>query len=140
MPWRTPKTDWDRFDFFNIDPDYIRITDNIREIAAVARPYFGTIYLEPMQQYPQIELDYPFEYVLNVVENNLTTLGERILNLITYPAHVTQYTNQEAWDYIDLNRIESFSLTLYENAVSTAGGGWGLPYMLGGDLIASFIS
>lgn len=118
MPWITPKTNWRKDDWFQI-ADWERINGNIAYIAEYARPIYGTIYLADMLLNPVVKdgpdtRDYPFVWWCNAVEDNLTLLGKTIVNLNTFPGHVTQKENEPFWDYIDLNRIESFTLRLYE--------------------------
>lgn len=129
--WTTPKTDWSNKTYFNVTPDWIRITGNIEYIQQAARPKYLDIQLEPMETLSVLDL--PYANRLNSVENNLETLGRRIVNLNTFPKKEVQYANSPIWDYADLNRIEGFSLLLKDLVDKTGINVPTLAFTLGGE-------
>lgn len=129
--WRFPKTNWENSDFFNVAPDWVRITDNIRYIQSLARPYYLEIDLEEMDSLT--ESDFFYARRLNSVENNVEILGNSILNLNTYPQKEVQQKNAPFWDYADLNRIEKFILQLKTIVEKTAPNQMTLAFTLGAE-------
>lgn len=112
--WRTPKIDWEikpkvnglyNGDWFNVDPDYIRITDNLRYLRIVGQNVYG-VTLPSVTMIEQTLDYYPNADVLNAIESNLLS----IIQGSYYPA---AYTGKKTWldngptpTVDDLNRIE----------------------------------
>lgn len=133
MPWIEPKTDWIRFDYFNVEPDWGRITGNIEFIQLVAWPYYGFIELDEMPN--PTTADLPYADVLNTVESNLqkildaTGLGEIILL-----RPITQEARTPIWDYADLNRIETITFRLLDKMGKISGAQPRLAFRMGGSI------
>lgn len=108
--WITPKTTWTAQDWFNIE-DYRRITGNIRFLHAYAQtlwPAFelgGTVAVE-LGQIPTPNLH-------NRVEDDIQRLADNTFRLADFEDGKLFIINRPAWDWKDLNRIESNLLKLY---------------------------
>lgn len=129
MAWQTPKTNWAKTDYFNIE-DYNRIIGNIRylhEVSAEVNPDFDITELDEKVSYA----DYIYADEFNAIESNLTTISKG-----TYPYSVaemkTYYPNQPTPDYAELNRIESLMLERYEYLMGQVQGRRVLSFVLGG--------
>ena len=129
MAWQTPKTNWAKTDYFNIE-DYNRIIGNIQylhEVSAEVNPDFDITELDEKVSYA----DYIYADEFNAIESNLTTISKG-----TYPYSVaemkTYYPNQPTPDYAELNRIESLMLERYEYLMGQVQGRRVLSFVLGG--------
>ena len=109
MAWITPKTDWVETDFINTS-DYNRIAGNLNYIEELANVLYTVQDTEELSD-DKVYSDLPFTDLYNAVENNL----EKI-NQYTYAFDIgdtkTFVVNQPYIDYVELNRIESWTLRI----------------------------
>ena len=109
MAWSTPKTDWVSTDFINAK-DYNRIANNLYYLRNDAKSLYGEIQLIEMETGKKYT-DLPFVDIFNAIEQNLARINDA-----TYDLDIGQtktfYVNQSYIDYEELNRIESFTLTI----------------------------
>lgn len=129
MEWITPKTNWKATDYVNID-DYNRWISNIAYLRDMAIKVYKDFQIEDMGASKSYE-DYPYANEINTIERNLTTICKN-----TYPFAIgdqqTYYPNQVTLDWKEINRIESASLTIYNNLLGQINGRKRLAFRLGG--------
>lgn len=120
MPWVTPKTDWYGYvdqngryqgDRFNAS-DFNRIKNNLEILR--------TLSLKLTENYSINDLgadrqpgDYFYADEINQLEENLQTINEHTYNE-DYGTAPTYVPNGKTMDFIELNRLESATLDLYE--------------------------
>lgn len=126
--WQTPKTDWVKTDYFNIE-DYNRIIGNMQTIqilSAEINPKFELIVLTEKNY-----SDYIYADEFNSIEENLLKICK---NTYPYTAEETKtfYANQPTPDFTEFNRLESLLLRRYEYLVNQADSRRGLPFVFGG--------
>jgi hypothetical protein len=113
MPFITPKTDWAiqpavngmyQGDWFEADPDYNRIVNNLMYVRDLLYNA-GVEFIQLVSMIPQIYSDYPYENILNALEQNVYLIGTNIPGS-TYSTLKTWVANGAAPDVNDLNRWE----------------------------------
>ena len=109
MAWSKPKTDWVSTDFVNTK-DYNRLADNLYYLRDMAKSLYGEIQIIEMETGKKIS-DFPYSDIFNTIEQNLATLNRNTYDLDIGDTK-TFYTNSPYIDYQELNRIESWTLTL----------------------------
>ena len=112
MAWETPKTDWQSTDCFNIE-DYNRIRHNITIIYDMARTVFNVQY--NIYNMGSDMSDYSGVWSADVFTNigwNLEIINQHSYNL-DIGQRRTYTANGPFIDFIELNRIESATLTIY---------------------------
>jgi len=116
--WQQPKTDWKSGEYFNIG-DYNRIKNNLNEIRERALVLWKDFEFEDMgndKSYADISF---FADEINKFENNIDLICAG-----TYPFALGErkvfYENTPFIDWIELNRIESACLKLYETFTASA--------------------
>ena len=131
--WQTPKTDWQKSDFFNVE-DYNRIKGNLNEIRAQAVILWPEFSLEDMGADKTYE-DYSF--YADEINRFETNVGRICAG--TYPFAVgnqkTFYDNQPFIDWQELNRIEEACRLIYSNIQSRLNGRKILAFTLNGGVI-----
>ena len=114
--WTDPKTDWNADDYFNLDPDYVRIKENIEYIKEFSEAMYDEFSIAEMGDFT---IDgFPFDTFLNNIVDNVTALEE---NLFKPPQDqdMNRYVGGgNGWDYKQLNIIESNLLRL-KNAMQS---------------------
>lgn len=120
MAWQTPKTNWygstdvngtytgDRFNAV----DFNRIKNNLnylRELAIKSYPTFSIVSLGN----DRTPADYFYADEINQLEQNLETINSNTLNR-SYGTAPIYNENGLTMDYVELNRLESATLDLYE--------------------------
>lgn len=111
MEWITPKTNWKPSDYINYE-DVNRIVNNL----AFLKRFSYSLFVVPYEKMTYKATDYtdiPYADELNAIENNLESL-----NINTYSLQIgTKQTFEQngiGWNYIELNRIESAMIRLYD--------------------------
>lgn len=134
MSWETPKTNWAihldsagnyEGDFFNAY-DYNRIKNNLLYIRDLAIQIYGVvpeIVVGPNKYEidvwePNWENDNYFAWEFNAIEDGIETLGE-LMDFVDIGDKKTFYDNGKFIDYVELNRLESALLKMY-NVLSSA--------------------
>lgn len=137
--WIKPKTNWEcRYDvngnyigdYFNIE-DWQRIIGNIYYLFELASFMYQKVDCLDMGNEVHHE-DMPSVIYLNAIESNLQKLKEETYSFEIGKAR-TYYPNMPAWNYEDLNRIESACLTIYIGLTSQYENAKVLAFTLGGD-------
>lgn len=102
--WREPKTDWIYTDYFNVNPDYIRIKENIEFLAAIVS-YTPDLEEVTIATVPSAS----FFVKVNIAVNDLYIIVfDKELNLpVRYPL------NEPTWTFETLNIIENALLQVY---------------------------
>lgn len=120
MSWVTPKTNWGLLNpdgsrqYFNADPDYNRITENLNCIWNFAK----SAYYKLSELYDMPSLDFssiPTKDIFNAVERNLDILANDVCKPDDYIAGrvFNGDGKDKSWDYNDLNRIEGSLNKIY---------------------------
>ena len=119
MSWQTPKTDWYgemtsegvyEGDRFNV-ADYDRIKNNLIYLRELAITMYEEFSIETVYD-TKTTADLPYAEELNAIENNLDTINQHTLNR-PYGTKVVFAANGSMISYVELNRIESATLDLY---------------------------
>lgn len=150
MAWTTPKTNWTRDDVFDVAPDWNRIKGNMEFLQAFARHLFDDIRFADI---PDINYTvdctsnadsiaktglpaFPTADVVNTIEDSLQTIMDRTFALAEFRPAEPRYGNGPAWDYADLNRIESMQLRVMDLLQRASVQRTYIPYKLGGGYFA----
>jgi len=136
MPWITPKTDWKaeydtignyQGDYFNVE-DYNRIKNNLQylrdratELFLVPEINLGADKHFPVAGSPDFNNDNFFADEFNAIENGLKTIDDSS-GVFNHGDPRLFYENGSFIDYIELNRIESAELDLYEHIEDSIAG------------------
>ena len=128
MVWSTPKTDWHgqtdsdgiyTGDRFNAS-DFNRIKNNLdylRELAVKMYEEFSLVSLGADRS----PGDYFYADEINQLEENLVTLNDRTLRR-DYGASMTYNENGNTMDFVELNRLESAILDLFDRLTNQSEG------------------
>lgn len=110
MAWITPKTNWNRNDYFNAE-DYNRIKGNLEYLQNEFKVIYPNIELEPMID-EQVANDTRAN-TFSLLPKNLYLLNRQSFN---YPMiENKEYKGNElAPDYREWNRIENYIQVLYD--------------------------
>ena len=112
MPWITPKTDWVDGDYFNLDPDYNRIKNNIEYLISLTEELYND-YPHPTLESADI-LGYPtVTFFNNVVNATNAMLKDCYSPNGSQPTRVYA-SNGVGWNATELNTIERNHLLLYD--------------------------
>lgn len=109
IEWITPKTNWSANDFIEYT-DINRIVNNLEFLKRYAYSLFKIPY-EPMTYKEEMQIPYADE--INAIENNLESLNMNGYKLAIGNKQ-TFSENKMTMNYVELNRIESATLKLYE--------------------------
>lgn len=126
--WQQPKINWEAEDNVGCD-DYNRIKGNLiflRDLASTLYTDFG---LEEMGK-DKGEEDYPYADEFNRIEKNLQIIANNTWGA-DYGESTEFYENGTFIDFAELNRIESASLSLYNQLTNQYEGRRMLAFMLG---------
>ena len=128
--WKSPKTNWKASDFFNVE-DYNRIKGNLVELSGMLSAIWPSVALEDMGADKSYQ-DYSF-YAdeINRFERNLSRIRDGSI-AIDIGAEKSFRDNQPFIGWMELNRIESACLTLYDNMKGGAEGRKLLAFTLNG--------
>lgn len=111
MAWETPKTDWTADDTVEYS-DYNRIKGNLEYLNGYASELYKDFDITGMGDDLTVEsCYYPSQF--NKFETNLETINNNVFTR-DYGDSETFYANAAFIDYIELNRIESAMLGIYE--------------------------
>lgn len=128
MSWETPKTDWhgsvdsegnyvgDRFNA----ADFNRIKNNLdylREIIIKMYDEFSLVSLGA----DRTPVDYFYADEINQLEENLNTVNNNSIKM-SYGTAPIYFDNGNTMDFIELNRLESAILDLYERLINEYNG------------------
>lgn len=130
MAWQTPKTNWEKGDYFNIG-DYSRMKGNLEYLRGLAIRAYKEFEIEEMAANKTYK-DYIYADEFNLIEQNLETIRSNTC-LLEIGKQKTYYPNQPTPDYIEFNRIESACLLIYNSLQGQASGKRRLAFTLGGD-------
>lgn len=121
MAWVTPKTNWYggvvggvyEGDYFNAT-DYNRIKNNLSYLKDLTSSVYGAI-----DSFPTLGADKNYTSYLYAEEINNLELALDLINDSTVRLEIGDravfYANGNTIDYVELNRLESAILDLYEN-------------------------
>ena len=112
MAWQTPKTNWTKTDYFNLDPDYARISGNIEYLQDYAETLYSPFSLLPMGVYG-IE-DFPQASFANNIIQNVSDLANNTFHPPDWGEMRTYSGNSTGWNEKDLNVIEGNLFMLYK--------------------------
>lgn len=135
--WITPKTDWQiRYDaagylagdYVNAE-DYNRIKNNLLELREMAAALFhGIPHVRVGDDKTYVDDYYADEW--NLIEDGLQGIVDAI-SLWDYGEKTTFYDNGRFIDYVELNRIESAELDIYNKLINSIKGQLRLSFRLG---------
>lgn len=135
--WITPKTDWYGStdaggiyigDRFNAE-DYNRIKNNIQYLRDLAITMYPDFDIEDMGS-DKGYTDYLYADEINRIERNLDTVAESTIKTV-YGQQQIFMDNGTFIDYVELNRIESASLDIYNKLLAQHDGRRMSTFMLG---------
>lgn len=131
--WSTPKTTWVKTDFINYT-DYMRIRNNIGYLYDFASALYATMgALTPMVVKNGYS-NYAFASEWNALEANLHMIFDSI-KTSDIGTRMTFFPNGRTLDYAELNRIESATLSMYNELSGQASGRPMLAFTLNGGTI-----
>lgn len=122
--WTEPKTDWYGFtdgngvytgDRFNSE-DYNRIKNNINYLHFIAEAVYPDFPITDMGE-DKSKNEYPYADEINAIENNLETISQNTVGIDCGESQ-TFVPQGKIFDYVELNRIESATLSLYNKLIN----------------------
>ena len=113
MAWQTPKTDWAGTDYFNLDPDYNRISGDIEYLQDFSERLYPAFSLVPMGEYDYE--DFPYPSFLNNIVGNAESLADNTVKPLGWREMRTYAANEPGWNQDDLNIIEGNLGLLYQS-------------------------
>ena len=126
--WVSPKTNWVNTDKFNVS-DYNRIKNNLDHLRTMSLVLYATYPYTAMGS-DKVYTDYYYADEINLFETNLASI-----NTNTFPQSIgttkTFYPNQTFIDYVELNRLESGMLMVYNVLYGQTNGRRKLSFTLG---------
>lgn len=134
--WTEPKTDWQRSDYFDLDPDYRRIRGNMLELHRRAKQLYSDFALPETVEYSIEQL--PYLELFEGVEQSLAQLCAGTLARGWYSTRQLR-ENAPVWDWRDLNRIETIQRQLERDLCAAKRGRTPLQFRMGGGAFAAFI-
>lgn len=129
VEWITPKTNWTASDRFNM-VDYNRIRGNLLVLQDMANVLNPPERDSPVMGAVDDYRDLLHADMLNAIEVALESVNGQTLHL-DIGVRVSFYDNGRSIDYVELNRIESAILLLYNNLKHQYEGRRMLTFMLG---------
>lgn len=112
MAWQTPKTNWLPTDYYNFS-DLNRVENNIQHIASMLGTHLGqTFTLSIVSNRTMTRFEYYDS--LNRIESNITFLVGNFYTPAGWEASKTTWSSNQAFGYIDANRLERNLFLLYE--------------------------
>lgn len=127
MSWQTPKTDWygavednvyigDRFNY----TDYNRIKNNLVYLRELAIKMYDEFSINDVGNDKTVA-EYFYADEINQMEENLETINSNTLKR-EYGSAPTYVDNGNTPDYVELNRLESSILDLYDRLTNQSEG------------------
>ena len=128
MAWLTPKTNWfgstdadgvytgDRFNA----TDFNRIKNNLEYLREFAKALYDEFTIHPLGSDRTPE-DYFYADEINTLEQNLVLVNENTLKR-QYGESLTYFDNGNTMDFVELNRLESAMLDLYNRLTNQFNG------------------
>jgi hypothetical protein len=128
MSWTTPKTDWhysinsaglysgDRFNAV----DFNRIKNNLEYLRELSLAMYDPYTINSLGS-DRTPSDYFYADEINALEENLNTINSHSINR-SYGTAPTYQANGSTMDYVELNRLESAILDLYNRLNNQADG------------------
>lgn len=133
--WQTPKTNWLSTDKINID-DFNRIKNNMQYLIDLGQELYGsfdTVRLAADQTYTGI----PYASMWNAIERDIDLVYENTFKFNGKEDTVTWYPNNRYIDHVNLNRIESTQLEMYQYLYGIKSGLRRLAFTLGSSPIGN---
>jgi hypothetical protein len=130
--WITPKTNWQRGDYFNLEPDYARIKNNILYVYEKTLQLYPSYQLKTMKEYTIYDI--PHADFFNTVEENIELLVQGHFRPSGFREGKRYSGNDAPWDHEDLNRIEENLALLKQIYDSAENGKRELPFILGEEI------
>lgn len=126
------KMDWTSADYFNA-ADYNRLKSNIEELRALAIKYYATFDISSITAVTVGTV--PNYSTLNVIESNVELLANKTYRSPLFENGKTfSSSGGIAWNFEDLNRLESNLQLIYDTIIGKAQGLPILKFELGGGL------
>lgn len=137
MTWQTPKTDWhgttdsegnyigDRFNAV----DFNRIKNNLSYLRDLASRLYDEFYIVSLGE-DRTPKDYFYADEINQLEKSLDTINSHSLKR-SYGTAPIYVDNGNTMDYVELNRLESAILDLYNKLTNQYNGRRNLTFMFG---------
>ena len=110
MAWVTPKTNWTADDFIEV-ADWDRIRMNLEFLRELACIYFPGFTISPTEE--KTRKSWLYAKDLNAIEDNLAAVNAKSAQLNIGEQQIYQ-PNGYCIDYVELNRIESACVRLYD--------------------------
>jgi len=128
MAWSTPKTDW--YGGLNADGEYVgdrfnatdlnRIKNNLVYLRELAITMYEEFSIGSLGE-DRVPSDYFYADEINQLEENLDTINTNTLNR-AYGEAPVYVANGNTMDYVELNRLESAILDLYNRLTNQSEG------------------
>lgn len=139
---------------FGRNSDWHRIKGNIEYLADYAKHIIRGIIVEdiPDVNYTVSSTNnsdsvtkttkpgFPTPNIVNTIENDLQALMDATADTYLWEASIPRRANGPAWDYADLNRIESMCLRLYELLHSAHANRPTIKFVCGGGYFATYLA
>lgn len=128
MAWETPKTNWQGYvdnngnyigDRFNAS-DFNRIKNNLEYLKELAIKLYDSFSIVSLGA-DKTPADYFYADEINALEENLNTINKNTLNM-SYGTSPVYNDNGNTMDFIELNRLESAILDLYDKLTNKSNG------------------
>jgi len=119
MAWETPKKDWDTEDRFNA-ADFNRIKNNLDYLRELAITMYEEFTIASLGT-DRTAKDYFYADEINQLEKNLETVNNSTIQR-TYGTPPIYSDNGNTMDYVELNRLESAILDLYDRMSNESSG------------------
>lgn len=128
MAWKTPKTNWQGYvdnngnyigDRFNAD-DFNRIKNNLEYLRELAIKLYDSFSILSLGA-DKTPADYFYADEINALEENLNTINKNTLKM-SYGNSPIYNDNGNTMDFIELNRLESAILDLYDKLTNKSNG------------------
>lgn len=126
------ETNWTSADYFNA-ADYNRLKSNIEALRALAVKYYPTFDISAITAVTAGTV--PTYAALNAIESNIELLADKTYRSQLFEDGKTfSSAGGIAWNYEDLNRLESNLQLTYDTIIGKAQGALILKFELGGGL------
>lgn len=128
MAWETPKTNWQGYvdnngnyigDRFNAG-DFNRIKNNLEYLKELAIKLYDSFSIVSLGA-DKTPADYFYADEINALKENLNTINKNTLNM-SYGTSPVYNDNGNTMDFIELNRLESAILDLYDKLTNKSNG------------------
>ena len=117
--WTTPKTDWVKTDYFTAT-DCTRISSNLIFLYYLGKSLFGDFDLVANLSSTWHDSDFIYADDINGIEANFDVINQHTMNK-NYGKSPHYHANGSFIDYVELNRLESAMLDLYEELTNYSG-------------------